>query len=224
MRALPSIAGEFTTRGVPLSERLEFVKWLGVALMLVDHAAKFAGWETPAWQLLGRGAYPLFALAFGYALNVCPDVRALLVRLLYCGLLAEVLGAWTVTGGSPFNVLISFALCAYLIHKRRAGSGPVRLAIAGVFVWLVAEFTEYGVAGVLTTLAACWFWGAPSWARAGLLLAASVLLIVPNGVWWATPWLVVGIGFCFAPVGVPRVPRVFYWLYVGQWPVWWVLR
>lgn len=224
MPALPSIAGEFTTRGVTAAERIEAVKWFGVLLMLIDHAAKYLQLAAPGWQVLGRGAFPLFALAFGYALAVAPDVRSVLRRLLAFALAAEAMGAWSITRGMPLNVLFSFALSCQVVHAARAGASPWRWARLLVLVWIGAHFVEYGAAGVLLTLAAWWFWRAQSWTRLVVLVAASVPLVIWNYTLFASAWLIVGVAVCFSPIGFPRVRRVFYWVYTLQWPLLWVLR
>jgi len=224
VRISSSVAGELESRAVPLSERVELLKWLAFALMVVDHLGKFAHVQLPGWVFLGRGAYPFFALAFGYALSVVPDARALLVRLVACGFVAECLGAWSVTRGVPVNVLFSFALCAYLLHRLRVAKSPYSMIVPVLLVYLLAGATEYGVAGVLLIASAWFYFCSPSPLRAGMVAVASVFLVVPNGgMWWGSLWSVVGLALLFLPVGLPRVRRVFYVLYVAQWPALWVL-
>lgn len=208
-------------RVATLSERIELLKWLGVVLMLWDHS-KYLDWSAPGWQVLGRGAYPAFALAFGYALTVVPDTRGLLVRLLYAGLAAEFLGAWAVSD-SDLNVMFSFALVAWLVHARRACRTPGAFAWRAVLALLVSPLVEYGVAGMALCFASMYYWGAPSWKRAGVLLAASLLLVVPNYSFDATFWLVGLVALTHAPIGLPRIKRAFYVVYVAQWPLLWVL-
>lgn len=223
MLTLPSVAGEFSARGVPLSQRVELVKWLGFALMLVDHAGRFLEWHVPSWDLLGRGAFPLFALAFGYGLSVTTDCRALLLRLVYCGTLAEALGAWTITGGQ-LNVLFLFALAAWQVHLMRAGSSVARRVFALSVAVLIAEGTEYGIAGLALVMACWWFWCGASRGRAGGVLLVSALLVIPNNSFLGTWWVAAGFLLLLLPVGVPRIKRAFYIGYVAQWPLLWVLR
>lgn len=223
MLTLPSVAGEFSGRGVPLSERVELLKWLAVALMLIDHAARYLDVQFPGFQVLGRGAFPMFALCVGYALSVVPDARGFLVRLLYAGVMAEALGAWAITGGQ-LNVLFLFALCAWLVHLERAGRSVTRRAICWGVAILLAELTEYGIAGLLLVMASLFFWRSTSWQRAGCVLLSSVLLVVPNDSFLGTWWLGAAFVLLLLPMGVPRIKRAFYWVYVAQWPVVWGLR
>lgn len=212
---LPSATGSPVAT---VSERVELLKWLGVALMLLDHG-KYLGLVAPEW--IGRGALPLFALAFGYALNVVPDTRALLVRLLYAGVCAEALGAWALTG-SDLNVLFLFALCTWLAHARRSCTPTgyfVRVALAFAFSPLV----EYSAGGLLLVLAAQWFMDRRSLSSAAAVVAASLVLVVPNDSLWATLWVIFGMAMLAAPLGLPRVRRAFYVVYVAQWPILWVL-
>lgn len=209
-------------RLTPLSERVELLKWLAVVLMLWDHT-KYLGDGLGAWQVMGRGAYPLFVLAFGYALTVVTDSRQLLVRLLYMGLIAECLGAWTVTADGQLNVLFSFALVTWLAHCRRAGASPVGYVVRVAVALAAAAFVEYGPAGVLLTMAASYYWTRPGWIRAGVLAAAGVLLVVPNNSFLGLWWLLSGVVLVQAPIGVPRVRRAFYVVYVAQWPLLWVV-
>lgn len=225
MRTSSSAAFKAAFSASPLTERVELIKWLALVLMVVDHAGRYAGYASPAWVFLGRGAFPLFAISFGYALSVVPDARALMLRLLAFGFLSEVLGAWTVTRGAPVNVLFTFALCAYLLHRRRVVSSPAGMIIPGVLVYLVAELAEYGIAGVMLTCAAWWMFTKPSVVRAAVVLVVSVFLMVPNrGMWFGSLWAAVGLLMLLLPVGLPRIKRVFYVAYVGQWPLLAVLR
>lgn len=223
MLTLPSVAGEFSARGVPLSERVELLKWVAFAFMLVDHAGQYLGVELPAWNLLGRGAFPLFALTVGYGLAVGPDTRAMLLRLIYCGTMAEVLGAWSVTGGQ-LNVLFLFALAAWQVHLSRVSASLARRAVALALAIVLAVATEYGIAGLVLVMVCWWFWCGTSRTRALCVVLVSLLLVVPNYSFLGTWWLVGGLALLLLPVGVPRLKRAFYWGYVAQWPLLWVLR
>lgn len=223
MRMPLSVTSDLTRwRGVALSERIELLKWVAVLLMLADHS-KYLGVQVPGWPVLGRGAFPLFALAVGYALSVAPDSRGFLLRLLCGGFIAEAFGAWHITSDGDLNVLFSFALAAWLVHARRAGSSPVRWFLKVGAAALLAELTEYGIAGVVLTLASYWYWQQPGVRRIGVPLAASLLLVVPNYSFLGTWWLAAGFLLLLVPVGLPRVKRAFYVVYVAQWPVLWVL-
>lgn len=221
MRTLPFVAGS-ASAAAHMSERVELLKWLGMALMLVDHVGRFWGVHVPAWQVLGRGAFPLFALAFGYALSVVPDARSLLLRLVACGLLAEVLGAWSLTKGWPVNVLFTFAACTYLLHRLRCARSPWAMIWPSVVVFLVSPAFEFGLAGVALVLAAWWYFARPSWRGAVAVCLAGVLLVGINGDWFGTVWCGLGLLVLRLPLGLPRVRRAFYVGYVAQWPVLWV--
>lgn len=50
--------------------KLDVLKFLALVLMVVDHANRALGLHEPALLLLGRGAFPLFALLWGYTLRL----------------------------------------------------------------------------------------------------------------------------------------------------------
>lgn len=205
-----------------LSERIELVKWLAVLLMLWDHS-KYV-YPLPGWEFLGRGALPLFALAFGYSLTVAPDLRGLLTRLLFCGFAAEVAGAWVVTGGGKLNIMFLFAACTWLAYARRAGASPVGYLLRWAVVVVLSPLFEYSLWGVVLVVACTWYWGRPSPRRALVVGVVSLLLVVPNYSFWATWFLPVGMGLAhWSPTGLPRIRRALYFVYAGQWPLLWVL-
>lgn len=202
-----------------LSERIEVVKWTAVALMLADHLAKFAGIGVPAWWWLGRGAFPLFCLAMGYALSVVPDARGFLRRLVVWGFIAEIAGAWSLTRGLPLNVLFLFALCAWVVHRVRIGPTRWGWVWIGLVSLMCAELTEYGIAGFALVLGCWYFFQRPSAGRLVLMLGLSLLLVYGNKSFVGTAWLAAGALMLMIPAGLPRVRRVFYVVYAAQWPV-----
>lgn len=60
-RPLPAVV-----RFTPLQQ--DVIKLLALALMVLDHANRALGLDSPTLLLLGRGAFPLFALVWGVTL------------------------------------------------------------------------------------------------------------------------------------------------------------
>lgn len=208
---------------VPLADRMELLKWLGFATMIWDHTRYLGG--APGWEVIGRAALPFFALAFGWALSVVPDARALAWRLWIAGVLAELLGAWTVSIDPRVNVLFLFALCATLEHSRRAARTQWRYLLTWLWVLPALNFVEYGIAGLALVMVSGWAFSQEkrTWRHNLVVLATSVLLLMPNNSFLGSLWTAVGLASLALPIGLPRWRRAFLVGYVAQWPVWKVL-
>lgn len=97
------------------SGSIEALKWLALAAMVVDHvAAVFYGRDVPMLvELVGRIAFPLFAVVLGYNMaRPGIDLGRLLKRLLLFGAVATPAHAYLFAqagGWWPLNVLLTFA-------------------------------------------------------------------------------------------------------------------
>lgn len=148
---------------------LEALKWIGLAAMLGDHVDKALFDDAlPVLSEIGRIAFPLFALVFGY--NLARDnprwqdtYRRVLRRLLLFGMLAlpfSVLAfeRWDLL---PLNILFTLAVGLGLVWCIRRNDLPAAL-IASVLFLGGGVLVEFGWPGLLL-IVGCW----ASFARPG---------------------------------------------------------
>jgi hypothetical protein len=142
--------------GLRLSTRgQDWLRVVAVGLMLVDHASKTMI-HDPAHlgHLLGRAAFPLFALLVAYNLerHRTPLVRYLLPMLAF-GLLAQV-PYWALFGGP--NIMWTLALGVVACAPGRIAWASLEHLAVVVAVLVVALVTgaNYGAFGVLLFLGA----------------------------------------------------------------------
>lgn len=169
------------------SGTVEALKWAALLAMVVDHvnAAFFARELGTVADVVGRIAFPLFAIVLGYNLARPGASRAATAkRLAIFGLLALPAHAYlfaAVGGWWPLNVLATFAVAVAVIAFAEA-----RMYLVAVVVFVVfGAFVEYWWPGVALVVAA--------WAytrHSGPLAAAAVLVgllgvCVVNGNGWA---------------------------------------
>jgi hypothetical protein len=139
------------------SGQLEALKWVALITMVVDHYGFL--FAHPEFRLLGRWAFPIFALLIGYhAIFHSSDRKAYIKRLLILGLVSQPLSIW-VLGVTQLNILFTLAIGLQLSSTLPASFNPsptrTRNLIASIALLLVAPFTDYGPLGVfLVTLAA----------------------------------------------------------------------
>lgn len=199
---------------------IELMKWIGLVAMLVEHVAHFAlGWSNGWPFVVGRLAFPLFtvALALGCAHKTVPELRSIVVRLVGWGAVAGLVGG-LVRDPVPLNVLFTFAL-GVMLHATLRDTGRWRFFVLLV-VALLSMVVEYGPLGVAAVACAMHAarrdgrWEQGGWMLFSLLLVCCVKFNEPALV--AIP---VVFGLLVLRLDVRRTRGVFYWAYVGQWPV-----
>ena len=191
----------------------ESLKWLGLAAMLVDHAARYLGATWPLWHIVGRAAMPAFALALGRQLDQ-HKAKATAARLLTFGVLILPLYEWATRGTARPDILLSLACAAWAIHAKRY-TGSTRAIHTGLAVMLSCA-ADYGPVGLLLALAAN---GPATWRNHALAaLGATALYYFGGGIEgaaWATAWYTTARLLPEAP----RVKRFFLRTYLAQWPL-----
>lgn len=208
------------------SSQIELAKWLGLVLMLGDHMEKYVLMQPDGpLTVVGRLAFPLFALAFAAGWGLDTDdarmsrLRRLAVRCSAWGILA-VVPNYLATGVWGANMLFVFPLAVFVSRWMRlpgvwSWMAAVSLVVGGA-VLAQGAYDWRGVLMVWACLAAvrCWWW---------LLVAG--LLWVSTMALWMVPWALVGLLVVGYGIGrwrgeVARLPRGgFAALYVGQWVV-----
>lgn len=190
---------------------IEALKWLALACMVVDHVnLVLFDRELGAWaDVLGRIAFPIFALVFGYNL-ARPGANPLRLakRLAMFGALVTPLYLLTIDT-FPLNVFFTFAVAAVLVQAFESDSlGTVVVAL------LVALLVDYGPTGVALVA------GGYVIARHGLTRFTGLALVVTlyalswsNGNAWALLALPLVAIATRLDVAVPRLRWAFYAAY-----------
>jgi hypothetical protein len=208
---------------------LEALKWLALALMLLDHVNTFLYDRTlPVAYQAGRWVAPVFGFVLAYnlarpgALAQRVHVRVMRRLLLY-GLLAmppfmAMVGSWW-----PLNIMFLLLAGTGVIYGLdRGGAGG--LAIAGfalIVGGLLAEYSYPGVAMVVTAWAFC---REPNGRHfAAWVLAVAALWLLNFNFWalTAVPTLLLATRVNLA---LPRIRWVFYAFYPVHLAVLWWLR
>jgi type-F conjugative transfer system pilin acetylase TraX len=149
-------------RFTPLQQ--DVLKLLALVLMVVDHANRALGLHEPVLLLLGRGAFPLFALLWGYNLAARPVRQVQATRLWLWAIIAQPGYALVMQhdGRDYFdpNILFLFAVVtqALVLASRpiiKGSPNPLLVGVVLLALWVVYGATEgtYGTAGVLVLLA-----------------------------------------------------------------------
>lgn len=135
----------------------DLIKTVALLLMVGDHLSMLCGLDNDWLRLAGRGAFPLFGLA--WAMNVArrPHIqqRALNRLWIWAGVAQ---GGWILAGLRPDlgNILFAFAVSGQaLALMQRHGPRVWPLSLMLVLAWLPFSGGSYGPAGVMMLLLAC---------------------------------------------------------------------
>jgi len=196
---------------------LEALKWLGLALMTLDHVNKFLfAQELPLIFEAGRIAMPLFGFVLAYNL-ARPAARAsgaqarTLKRLLIYGLLATPMFVLLV-GWWPLNILFTLLLSASIIHLMDRG-GTLNIVIAtGLFI-IGGALVEFWWFAVLYCVGAWAYCRAASVGRLLFWMSATATLAIVNGNHWALAALPLIFLAPRLALWMPRHQRAFYLYY-----------
>ena len=230
--AIPSASAPVRTRWALSDASLEWLKWIAVAAMLLDHVNwfLFAGGGSPQhgtypWMNdVGRLAFPLFALVFSINLARVldsPDRNAraarMFVRLFVAGVVAQ-LAYWVLRGYFwPLNVLATFAVAAAvaLLWQGPSTSLVRRAAAVGVFV-VGGLLVEYWWIGVGLILAGTLVRRGPLLLSALPFLALLIPLCLLNGNAYALGALALAAALAGTRWAPPRVPGLLHVVYAGH--------
>lgn len=199
-------------------EQIERMKWLGLFLMIIDHAARVITFAFPEpygalGVLLGRSGMPLFSAALGYTL-ITAQAKRLELRLLLMAIAMQPLFVWAFH--VPwYNLNIFFTLVcgtAITLSIKNRRFSPY-LGVLPLLHWV-----DYGLVGVL--LVPVWYlWGTKQmrWLT-GISLAGGILLLNPD-LFGLTGVLLFPLWFSaayFIPVKLPQIKHFFYYAYAGH--------
>lgn len=210
------------------SGTLAGLKWLGLALMTLDHVDAFVFHRTLGFATqLGRLVFPIFAAVIAMNLARAGTLERgvyprLLWRLAIFGLLAEPfhhamatqLGGWW-----PLNIMTTFAAFAGICWLLE-----LECYVIAVAVFLVAGgLVEYAWPGLALCLAIWHLYRVPSAQAAFLVVMATASLGILNGsqaALWAIPLLVLAAGLQF---DFPRCRWAFYAYYPVHLAAFWLV-
>lgn len=206
--------------------QLEFVKWMALASMLLDHVGRlWLGHPATGWVFAGgRLAFPLFAMVLGINLARPGEQAARAARTarrlaLWC---AVAVVPSVLARGEPalVNVLGTLGLGAALCWALAASARPAVAWTVFAAALVASPHVEFGLAGVLLVPMA-WLSQARRVAPAPwlvLLLVGLVgLLNQRSGGWPALAMTLAALPLLSLvrrlPVHAPRLGRAFYWFY-----------
>ena len=233
--ARPAAAAPAGRRLEVTDASLEWMKWLAVVGMVLDHVNWFffaSSIDNPqasphAWMNdVGRVVFPLFAFVFGVNLarvldagaigDRAPRFRRMVLRLLVAGAIAQ--GAYWLLRGYffPLNVLFTFALVAVVARGFTAdATSTQKLAAVALFAF-GGLAVEYWWVGAGLALAALYFARRRTIRSAlpfvGLLLLLAVLSQNPAPL----AALLVIVALRGVRLSLPRWPASFHALYAGH--------
>jgi hypothetical protein len=196
---------------------LEALKWLGLALMTLDHVNKYLVGQGWPWAFAaGRLSLPLFGIVFAYNLARpgAPQNGRAMKRLLIYGLLASpfYIGLGGILGWWPLNILFTLLVAACVVWLMEKGG--FGYSVCALLSFLVGgALVEFWWPALFFILAAwCYFKTGikPLLTVCALALAS---LTVINGNFWALASLPFLLAAPFIDCRLPRVRHLFYVYY-----------
>ncbi|HCN8643511.1 TPA: conjugal transfer pilus acetylase TraX, partial [Escherichia coli] len=158
----------------------DIIKTVALVLMVLDHANRILHLDQSWMFLVGRGAFPLFALVWGLNLSRHTHIRQEAINRLW---------GWAVIAqfayylaGFPWyegNILFAFAVAAQVLTwcetRTWWRSAETMLLLA---MWLPFSGTSYGIAGLLMLAVSHRLYRAEDRAER-LALVACLLAVIP---------------------------------------------
>ena len=202
---------------------VETLKWLALVLMVLDHVNTYLLGGAVHWMFAaGRTVMPLFSLVLAY--NLARGAPGAAWRTAHRALAFGVLSTpafWALRGTwYPLNIMFALAASAVVIAllEKQRGQQALLLGVAAGFM------VEFWWPVIGATVAAWYFWRAPSW-RPAVAWALCLLALTPvNGNLWAfaaVPVMAVGAVMKTHPA---RVRWVFYTAYPLHLTIIWSLK
>ncbi len=142
---------------------LDVVKWLAFGLMVIDHISEYIlNDEYRFIAMLGRMAFPLFALSFTYHIALGQNNSSLHKqwgRLVLFGLLSvpaiSFLTGWSMDWWwpLPLNILFTFALFSYMMYSYRRKEHGIQAVFILLCAFAIILMGDYGFPGLCFMLA-----------------------------------------------------------------------
>lgn len=211
---------------------IEALKWLGLALMTLDHVNKYLLHSAvPALFGAGRAVMPIFAIVLAYNLARLGTFergvyQRVMKRLAIAGALATLpfiaLGGlgW---GWWPLNIMATLLVATgvmYLTERATLGS---RAFAGGLFI-LGGALVEFWWPALAIAVGAWSYFRRPSWTALLFALAGLIALYVINKNLWALVAVPLIVLASRVDLPVPRVRLVFYAFYPLHLAAIWLVR
>lgn len=138
--------------------QLDMLKLIALMAMCLDHLNTALWWRSAELWMLGRMAFPLFALVWGYNLARRPVSQASLNRLWLWAVIAQP-AYWLALKGSggaffDLNILFAFAVAGQWVKGAQSQFiWPIMLAVVLILAYLPLSSMSYGVTGIVMLLA-----------------------------------------------------------------------
>jgi hypothetical protein len=201
----------------------ETLKWLALVLMVLDHVNTYLLGSRVHWMFAaGRTVMPLFSMVLAYNLARGTPGAAwrTACRALAFGMLATP-AFWALRGTwYPLNILFALAVSAAVIGLLRQHRNQQALLL-GVAAGFFVEFW-WPVMGA--TVAAWYFWRAPSWRPAAAWALCLLALTPVNGNCWAFAALPLVAVAATLNIHPARVRWIFYAAYPLHLTILWSLK
>ncbi len=160
----------------------EFLKWVAIVTMTVDHVGLLFFPEYPIFRIVGRIAFPLFAYLLVLGMESTRNVKAYLTRLLVFAVLSQV--PFTLVNGGVWweylNIYATLILGLAMVYLVEKGSVFFVVPLAASAV-VPVDYGVYGTSTVLLfyMLRRDWRVGAGIFVVINLMLAGTGALIQP---------------------------------------------
>ena len=204
--------------------QIEFLKWVAMATMLIDHSNKIlfdGAYEAMMW--IGRLSFPIFTMVMAYHYEFHTRWKSkYFLRLLIFAILSQPV-YWTAFHVSNLNVLFTlamgFALIWYYDHFRAAilsgNKSKIWVGLCLVaFCFAVGARADYFQCGIMMVpLAVLWLRHNKNIFLMCLFVMTAIANISPTYAFFALLSYGVIIGAMIVPLTIPRLPRYFYYLF-----------
>lgn len=217
---------------VPTSFQLDVLKLIALIAMCLDHLNTALGWKSAELWMVGRMAFPLFALVWGYNVARRPIYQASLNRLWLWAVIAQP-AYWLALKGQgvtffDLNILFAFAVAGQCVKGAQSRFVfPVVWAVVLLFGYLPLSSMSYGLVGVVMLLASVGLFHFKQlerqWMMRGLWMVSVLVLNLSVGLIYAFAGLLLSLMVWFAVIQTKTVqvdrfmPRHFFPLaYTGH--------
>jgi len=142
----------------PTDYQLDVLKGIALVAMCLDHLNTALGWQSVELWMIGRMAFPLFALVWGYNLARRPISQASLNHLWLWAIVAQP-AYWLALKGSgvtffDLNILFAFAVSGQWVYGAQSRFiYPAAVAVVLFMGYLPLSSMSYGLAGIVMLLA-----------------------------------------------------------------------
>lgn len=129
------------------------LQWVAMLTMLIDHIGIAFFPFDPAWRIVGRIAFPIYAYGIAHGISRTRNRRAYMIRLAVLAAVSQI-PYMLALNTQKINVIASFLLASWVIvqsERSRGKLGRVFLILAAASILEVFHF-DYGAYGLFIVL------------------------------------------------------------------------